>query len=165
MKLVMKNWKWEIGNWKFPQVHAGFTLIEIVLVIALLGISASVVISLINPAQQFKKANDAKRKADLKQLQAALELYRADQDEYPDEPLPNCGSPLVNTSGTIYIQKIPCDPKNTPPHVYTYSKTTPNTYSIFACLENSTDRDKDESNNDTYCAGGEANWSYTVTNP
>ena len=44
-------------KWKYLR---GFTLVEIVLVIALIGISATTIISLVNPVQQFKKANDAK---------------------------------------------------------------------------------------------------------
>ena len=41
--------------------QAGFTLVEIVLVIALIGVTATLLISLVNPVQQFKKSNDAKR--------------------------------------------------------------------------------------------------------
>ncbi|HSA84275.1 MAG TPA: prepilin-type N-terminal cleavage/methylation domain-containing protein [Patescibacteria group bacterium] len=141
----------------------GFTLIEIVLVIALIGVTASVVISLVNPVQQFKKANDAKRKADLTQLQAALELYRADQDTYPDS-LPACGSSLVGGTAT-YLQRIPCDPRNTGQFMYNYERLTFNTYQLIACLENTTDINKDATNNTTYCEGDTTNWSYTVTNP
>jgi prepilin-type N-terminal cleavage/methylation domain-containing protein len=142
----------------------GFTLIEIVLVIALIGVTATLLITLVNPAQQFKKSNDAKRKTDLRQLQAVFELWRADQGVYPDS-LPTCGTALTNGT-TTYIQKIPCDPKDgTSQFVYTYLRPTINTYELIACLENVSDPQKDTTNNSTYCTGGTTNWSYTLTNP
>lgn len=164
------NWKFDIGYLKFPQT--GFTLIEIVLVIALIGITGTLLISLVNPVQQFKKSNDAKRKADLKQLQAVFELYRADEGEYPDA-LPSCGNPLVSPGGTTYLQKIPCDPREgTSQFSYHYERQTANTYTLVACLENVNDPQRDlpptfpgDGNNTTYCTGGTTNWSYTLTNP
>lgn len=159
MKIVRKKYH---TYWKFPQ--AGFTLVEIVLVIALIGITASLLVTLVDPVQQFKKANDSQRKADLKQLQAVFELYRADQGQYPAS-LPSCGSPLT-AGGVTYLQKIPCDPKNgTNQFRYTYINSTPNTYTLIACLENIRDPQKDATNNVTYCTGGTTNWSYTLTNP
>lgn len=152
----------------FPK-QSGFTLVEIVLVIALIGITGTLLISLVNPAQQFKKSNDARRKADVRQLQTVFELYRNDQGEYPPEPLPDCGSPL--TGGTMqYIQKLPCDPKNgTAQFKYNYTSPTASTYTIVACLENLSDPQKDPVNalnplGGTYCDGTTA-WSYTLINP
>jgi prepilin-type N-terminal cleavage/methylation domain-containing protein len=143
-------------------LSAGFTLIEIVLVIALIGLTSTLLISLVNPVQQFKKANDAQRKADLRQLQAVFELYRADQGQYPPT-LPVCGAAL--TSGTVtYLRKVPCDPKNTGQFRYTYTPTI-NTYTLTACLENVRDPQKDTTNNALSCTGGTTNWSYTLNNP
>ena len=51
----------------------GFTLIELLVVIAIIGILSSVVLASLNSAR--KKGRDARRIADLKQLQLALELY------------------------------------------------------------------------------------------
>jgi prepilin-type N-terminal cleavage/methylation domain-containing protein len=164
MKRHMANSKWQIANgWS-----KGFTLIEIVLVIALIGLTSTLLISLVNPVQQFKKANDAQRKADLRQLQAVLELYRADQGQYP-AALPACGSAL--TSGTVtYLRKVPCDPKNTGQFRYNYTATT-NTYTLTACLENVRDPQRDlaptfpAGNNALRCTGGTTNRSYTLNNP
>lgn len=140
----------------------GFTLVEIVLVIALIGLTGTLLVSLVDPVQQFKKSNDAQRKADLRQLQAVFELYRADQGDYP-ATLPSCGSPL--TAGTTtYLQKVPCDPKNTGQFTYQYTGGG-NTYTLIACLENVRDPQKDATNNAASCTGGTTNWSYTLTNP
>jgi prepilin-type N-terminal cleavage/methylation domain-containing protein len=152
--------------------QAGFTLIEIVLVIALIGLTSTLLITLVDPVHQFKKANDSQRKADLRQLQAVFELYRADQGQYPGA-LPACGLPL--TAGTTtYLRKIPCDPKNGNPSQFRYQYTSPppnNTYTLTACLENTRDPQRDQAptfpagNNPLVCTGGTTNWSYTLTNP
>jgi len=69
----------------------GFTLIELLVVIAIIGILSSVVIASLGSARD--KGNDTKRKADLHQIQNALELYYSE-----------CGTFLVAPScnGTPY---------------------------------------------------------------
>ena len=56
----------------------GFTLVELITAIGVLAILVSTVIAVINPLEQFNKAQDAKRKADLAQIQRALEVYYQD---------------------------------------------------------------------------------------
>ena len=53
--------------------NQGFTLIELLVVIAIIGVLASVVLASLNTAR--KKSRDARRIADIKQIQLALELY------------------------------------------------------------------------------------------
>lgn len=53
----------------------GFTLIELIIVIAVLGILAVAVLSAINPLEQIRKANDARRKSDGAEMLSALERY------------------------------------------------------------------------------------------
>jgi len=139
----------------------GFTLIELLLVLAIIGVLASFL--MVNFIAAKAHARDAERKSDLRQMQAAFELYRSDQGTYPPAPLPACGSSLT-LGGTTYLQKIPCDPLNTGQFVYTYT-TTGTTYTLVTCLENVNDSQKDKANNSTYCSGGSTNWSYTVNNP
>lgn len=157
------------------KLQKGFTLIEIILVITLIGLTSTLLINLVDPVKQFKKSNDAQRKADLRQMQAILELYRADQGQYPPSPLPACGSALT-AGGTTYIRKIPCDPRQgRPQFTYTYLRPTVNTYTLIACFENVQDPQRDlppaftgttgNGNNGTYCTGGTTNWSYTLNNP
>lgn len=61
----------------------GFTLIELLVVIAIIGILSSVVLASLNSARM--KGRDARRIADIKQMQLALELwYDSEGNEYPD---------------------------------------------------------------------------------
>jgi general secretion pathway protein G len=59
----------------------GFTLVELLVVIAIIGILAAIGITALSTARV--KARDAKRIADLKQIQAALELYFNEKGNYP----------------------------------------------------------------------------------
>ena len=59
----------------------GFTLIELMAVIVILGILASVVAINVNPFLQ--RANYEKIRADMTQLEKALEVYRLNELTYP----------------------------------------------------------------------------------
>ena len=65
------------------QPDRGFTLIELLVVIAIIGILASIVLASLNIARM--KGRDARRIADLKEMQNALELYYSDHNAYPVE--------------------------------------------------------------------------------
>src|SRR5438105_2145551 len=99
----------------------GFTMIELLISIAIIGILVAIMVGALNPAFQLKKARDGRRKADLEQLRAAFEQYRADVGNYPN-PTTNmtmCGSGQSLTNGsTVYIQNIPCDPLGTAASLY-----------------------------------------------
>ncbi len=59
----------------------GFTLIEFLVVIAIIGLLSSVVLSLLNTARM--ESRDARRINDLRQIKLALELYFDDNRSYP----------------------------------------------------------------------------------
>lgn len=61
--------------------NRGFTLIELLVVIAIIGMLSSVVLASLSSARM--KGRNAKRMADMKSLQTALELYYDDHNAYP----------------------------------------------------------------------------------
>ena len=93
----------------------GFTLIELLVVIAIIGLLASIVLASLNSAR--RKSRDARRVADLKQLQNALELYANDSGgNYPSSASTQA-SPGQAASTALpailvpnYIGAIPADP-------------------------------------------------------
>jgi prepilin-type N-terminal cleavage/methylation domain-containing protein len=61
----------------------GFTLVELLIVIALLGVIATIVIAAINPIEQANKARDAGYKNDASELVSAVQRYYASQSNFP----------------------------------------------------------------------------------
>jgi prepilin-type N-terminal cleavage/methylation domain-containing protein len=58
-----------------------FTLIELIIVIAILGILAALISG--NFITSLKKGRDAKRKSDFEQIKNALEMFYEDKKHYP----------------------------------------------------------------------------------
>jgi prepilin-type N-terminal cleavage/methylation domain-containing protein len=61
----------------------GFTLVELLIVIALLAIIALIVIAAINPIEQANRARDTGMKSDASQLLSAVDRYFASKEEFP----------------------------------------------------------------------------------
>lgn len=116
----------------------GFTLIELLVVISIIAILS--VIGLVAYGNFLKNSRDAKRQADLKFIQSALEDYHADQLYYPASVTP--GSPLALGAKT-YLNQVPRDPTANPNYLYVASGTncassTPRnctSYCLFAKIE------------------------------
>jgi general secretion pathway protein G len=104
--------------------NRGFTLIELLVVIAIIAILSTVVMAGLNSARM--KGRDAKRLSDIKQVQAALELYTDSCSGYPGNAAgalaqgtadggPGLGiaetdtCPAATTFGT-YMAQVPANP-------------------------------------------------------
>lgn len=106
----------------------GFTLIELLVVIAIIGILSSVVLASLNSARQ--KGRDARRIADIKQLQLALELYYDANGSYPATV---ATSTLVSNG---YIAAIPSDPSTGSAYSYAgLGSSSCTSYHLGATLE------------------------------
>ena len=117
-----------------------FTLMELLIVVALIAIISTVVIVLFNPWVQIGKGFDTKRKHELAQLQKAMEDYYNDKGCYPkpaeicydvpppptnvfgpgvggNKPLESqtchiCGNESSSPPFSPYLSKLPCDPQH-----------------------------------------------------
>lgn len=65
------------------KMSQGFTLVELLIVIALIAILSVAVLATINPIEQTNKARDAKFKNDAAEVLSAYERYYASQNQYP----------------------------------------------------------------------------------
>lgn len=134
----------------------GFTLIELLVVIAIIGLLTAFLVA--NFVGVKQRARDAQRKSDLRNIQAALEIYRSDQGVYRSG-LPACDQ--IWQDGATYMQKVPCDPLNTSPFTYKYDfNSGTGGYTLGGCLENANDSQKD--NPISACGNGVR---FTLKNP
>jgi prepilin-type N-terminal cleavage/methylation domain-containing protein len=62
---------------------AGFTMIELLIVISILGILAVAVLSAINPVEQINRGRDTGLQSDAEQLLSAIDRYNAFQGYFP----------------------------------------------------------------------------------
>lgn len=145
----------------------GFTLIELIIVITIIGILASVLMA--NFMTVRGKTRDAVRKKDLDQIRLALEAYRSDVNSYPtNAQMPACGNQL--TSGTspnivVYMEKIPCDPLLASPTSYSYNRLTATRYTLSTCLENPNESGEGVTSDASCSSSGFGGKRYTVTSP
>ena len=96
--------------------NKGFTLIELMAVLVILGILATIVVVNVSPV--FQRANLEKIKADFAQTSKALELYKFNELVYPNTsqglealtpPNSDLKNPFLFPDGG-YISSIPKDP-------------------------------------------------------
>lgn len=81
----------------------GFTLVELMVVIVIIGLLATVVIINVLPATD--KAAATKAKADVATLEQGVEMYRLNKLRYP-----NAAEGLKAVSSEGYIKRLPKDP-------------------------------------------------------
>jgi len=87
----------------------GFTLIELMIVVAIIAILAGILIpNFINARAQ---AQTAACESNLRQIATSLELYYADNQQYPNAPsFTNVTPSLLTSNGVTYLANIPKDP-------------------------------------------------------
>lgn len=100
-------------------IQRGFTLIEIMVVVVIIGLLAAIVAP--NIIGRIDQAAASRAKTDIRQIESALQLYRLDNFKYPttDEGLEalvtkpsDASAPNWKTGG--YLRQLPQDPWQRP---------------------------------------------------
>ena len=118
------------------KLKKGFTLIELMAVLVILGILATIVV--VNVAPVFQRANIEKIKADMAQTEKALEMYKFNELQYPTTSqgldalvVPHSGlkNPILYPEGG-YISSIPTDPWGRE-YIYEYPPQKSNKFDLY----------------------------------
>lgn len=121
----------------------GFTLTELLIVMAILLIMAVIIIGLINPIALVDKGYDARRKKDIKRIGVAMEEYYNDKGCYPTQLMVDgltCGS----NGFSPWLVNWPCDPGGERYEIKTEEPSVtdcPNEYRVYAKLRSLSDKD------------------------
>lgn len=103
-------------------MRRGFTLIELLVVIAIIGVLSSVVLASLNTART--RANDAREKAELRQIMTALNLYYITTGTVPANPASGnwsvADTALSAALEPTYMSSIPNSTDATPYYYYDY---------------------------------------------
>lgn len=121
----------------------GFTIIELLVVIVIIGILVALTLPNLFSAQA--RGRDTDRKNELKNLQTRLETYFGDNDHYPPGDMAAAATAVGITDSADYT-----GPRS---DVYTYTPspdactdTACQSYTLTAVLENDDDRDGNNDN-------------------
>jgi general secretion pathway protein G len=121
---------------KFRQAARGFTLIEIMVVVVIIGLLAAFILP--NVFGNVEKAQISKVKGDIQGIETALTMYKLDNYKYPSTDLgltalsqrPN--DPTVrNWREGGYIKRISKDPWGNP-YQYVYPGTRGQEYDLYS---------------------------------
>jgi len=96
----------------------GFTLVELLIIIAIIGILATVI--LVSLASARARARDARRKADVTEIRAGLELYKDMVGKYPIVTSLGVASSVLGGPLQQFLNPVPDDPRYTGTKNYNY---------------------------------------------
>ncbi|OGG13552.1 hypothetical protein A2875_01570 [Candidatus Gottesmanbacteria bacterium RIFCSPHIGHO2_01_FULL_46_14] len=124
----------------------GFTLLELMVVIVILGVLSMIGISAFTSSQI--RSRDTKRKADLANFQKSLEFYYNDYNSFPlsdaegqiicqtDGTVCPWGEQFADEKGTIYMIRLPKEGSGSRRYFYISDGID---YRVYALLENTED--------------------------
>ena len=122
----------------------GFTLVELLVVMAILGIMVGVVTGNLNPIALMNKGRDVRRKKEIREIKTALESYMNDKGCFPTGIVLTDLNNGVNCKSGIFsawLPTWPCDPNGEVYPVVTEDADCPQWFKVYTWLENQKDRD------------------------
>lgn len=146
----------------------GFTLVELLIVIAILGILTTAILVTINPNEQFKRARDAGRKNTIDQLGHSIQSYYVAQGAvYPT---------VLNWMGNLTSSEIKMPPTNTGGYTpacsaasgavlangWCYNRNVTGTDAVVYARQESASEDKKANDNITACTATAGNIPWVV---
>lgn len=142
---------------KIKKILDGFTLIEILLVIALIALLAGIVVIAVNPGKQLADGRNARRKADVNTILNAIHQYAIDNNRLPNTINANddCFGSGTNdicrtgaescssltslsdlTENQKYLPSLPVDPSSTNLNATNYYVSSNSNGRIIVCARN-----------------------------
>lgn len=116
-----------------------FTLVEFIIVIALLMLLAIITVSALNPGLLTERARDAQRKKDAARIRVAFEEYFNDKGCFPTQAVVDTLECDQN-GFQPWLSIWPCDPNGQKYYIYTDNSSCPRSYRILTNLKNKTDK-------------------------